>query len=75
MKIKLIPERQGGHLNAEEVKIKLIPERQGDHLHAEGVEEKKSFKNAMEVTCMQKRVEIKSNTIYRRQWRSPVCRM
>ena len=44
-----------------------------------------SMQEAMVVTCMQmegqrgklrqKMVELKSNTIYRTQWRSPACRM
>merc|ERR1712016_319293 len=35
VKIKLIPERQGGHLHAEEVEEKIPRERQGGHLQAE----------------------------------------
>ena len=53
VKIKLNPERQDGHLHAEEVEEKIPRERHGSHLQAEVGEFKyNTVQNTMVITCM-----------------------
>ena len=64
VKIKLIPEGQGGHLHSEEVEDQIPPERHGCHLQAEEGEYKvQLITEHILITCMHQRVNIKSNSM------------
>ena len=64
VKIKHNPERQGGHLHAEEVEDQIPPERHGGHLQAEEGEYKvQLITEHIVITCMQKKVRIEFNSI------------
>ena len=58
------PKRHDDHLHAEEVEEQIPPERHGGHLQAEEVEYKvQLITEHMVITCMQKKVKIKFNSI------------
>ena len=62
--IKLNPERQDGHLYAEEVEDQIPPEQHGGHLQAEEGEYKvQRLREHIVITCTQKKVKIMFNSI------------
>ena len=63
--VQLNPEHYGNHLNVEEGKdqVQLNPERHDDHLQGGEGEDQVQLQKSMWITCKQKKVIIKSNTI------------
>ena len=64
VQVLLDPKRHVSHLHAEEVEEQIPPERHGGHLQAEEVEYKiQLITEHMVITCMQKKMKIKFNSI------------
>ena len=73
VKIKHNPERQGGHLHAEEVEDQIPPERHGGHLQAEECEYKvQLITEHIVITCMQKKVKNKFNSTQNTRSTGPI---